>query len=224
MNLSILKKGRRRKKKIWLKGGKIRCIVLWITGRLHGKNELLTKSEEGWRSPFLDRKYRDYGNYAARIWDETNNQLNSIRKEMIQLWKMQEDLRQHQNKETRKEEASSYGLARKWREQRREEERKSNLNEQEEKICRQLLELEELLNASEAETEEMLSAARYRLESKITWYFQGAKRYLKEHPCVPLLEAAEPYKIYENRNRENLLIRRNIVSDEGGEKDVQMEK
>ena len=204
------------KEKIKMKGLCTPQLFIWAIGMLHNHRRLITGGEEGYNSPYINKKVKDFHEYAAKMYQCTSVLLSQhiLAKEQAlnELQMIEEEL---ENYLEIKHSDSDMSIA----EHRRInslEKKKEKLEAKRKECLRRAKEEEKAIGASETETEEMILGTRCKIEGLLFTYLSGAHKSVKQTALnIPFPhDAFQIYRTYVPEPRAHICTRENAAVTE----------
>lgn len=164
------------KEKIKMKGLHTPQFFIWIMGMIHNHRGLIVESSEGYQSPYMNKKSKDFHEYVAKMYQCTSVLLSQHilgrEQALSELQIIEEELGDYPDI---RQNDSNMSVA--------EHRYYNNLKKEKEKLeakrkeCLQRLKKEEKsIETSEAETEEMILGIRCKMEGLLFTYLSGAHK------------------------------------------------
>lgn len=182
-----------------VKGLKTPNLFVWVRGWLDGRKGYLIKKDGEWTSNYIKRKERDFQNCAAVVYRKTGELLKDYRNTIIQQ-EVQLEYLENQINGYSKGQSEQHNLSvKELRQQRTVHNKVNQLLSEKQQIFQNIAGLKQEINTVEFVAEEWLLATKRDLESKITVYFQGARKYLNERGDSEIPEDHYAKEIYLKR-------------------------
>lgn len=182
-----------------VKGLKTPNLFVWVRGWLDGRKGYLIKKDGEWTSNYIKRKERDFQNCAAVVYRKTGEQLKEYRNTIIKQEVQLEYLENQINGYSKTQSDQTDLTVKELRQQRTAKNKVSQLLSEKQQILQNIVGLKQEINTVEFVAEEWLLATKCDLESKITIYFQGARKYLNERGDSEIPEDHHAKEIYLQR-------------------------
>lgn len=167
-------------KKIKMKGLHMPQLFLWTIGKIHNRRGLIVENGDGYDSPYINKKIKDYYVYATKVYQHAAELLSWYRliKEQAcnELEAAEEKLKIYPQT---KDDEAKLTVA----EHRRiiaEEKEKRKLEEIRTESLQKINVVDVAAGAFETELEEMLLGTRYKLEGRLFTYLDGARKVAKK--------------------------------------------
>ena len=168
------------KEKIKMKGLHMPQLFIWTMGMFHKHRGLIVESGEGYDSPYISKKVKDFHEYAAKMYqctsvllsphilarDQALNELQITEEELENYL----EIKHNDNNMSIAEHRRFNSL----------EKKKEKLEEKRKECLRRAKKEEKAIEASETETEEMILGTRCKMEGLLFTYLSGAHKTVEQ--------------------------------------------